>query len=135
MSEYAKKVQDAITAGNKAGLELKKRREAAGRNAASGGQYGTMPAILHNQLVERFGGNYAQDETLMKDLRRLHPEMMAADGDVPGDSPNGVHTVRGKVSYTRRGGVWYYWTGTEWVQKAPPSKMDWAKPAAPMIMK
>lgn len=134
MSEYQVRIEKAIQTGNKYGAELKKRREAAGRRASDGGLVGSMPKVLDAQLVSRFGGDYQKNDELMKDLRKHHPEMMALDGDVPGDSPNGVHTYRGKVSYTRRGGKWYHWTGTAWEEKAPPSKMDWSKPGAPMIM-
>ena len=73
MSEYAAQVKQAIERGSKYGLALREKRQAAGKTASDGGLVGSMPKILDEQLVQRFGSNYAQDDELMRDLRPSMP--------------------------------------------------------------
>lgn len=135
MSEYAQKIQNAIAEGSRYGLKLKAAREASGRKVSEGGQVGALPKVLDAQLVRRFGGNYSQDEELMRDLRQRHPEMMAIDGDRCSDAPDGVHTKRGRVKMKWIRGKWYEPDGRGgWNEVHPPSKMNWGDGKAPAIM-
>ena len=135
MSEYSVKIERALEAGKRMGLELKAAREASGKRASDGGMVARMPTVLHDQLVQRFGVNYDQDEGLMKDLRRKHPEMMAADGDVPGDSLDGTRNVYGRVKMRFAKGRWWRPDGHGgWEAFNPPSKMNWGKDSAPAII-
>ncbi len=132
---YGQRIKEALARGARAGLALRKRREAAGRSAKDGGQFGAMPRILHDQLVSRYGGRYDEDATLMRDLRRRYPEMMAADGDVPGDSADGTRNVYGRVSMRfMRGRWWRPAPGGGWEAFDPPSKMRWGVDDAPGIL-
>ena len=130
---YGQRIKEALRQGARAGLALKERRRAAGRKASDGGQYAAMPRVLHDQLVARYGSRYDEDATLMRDLRRRYPEMMAADGDVPGDSLDGSRNSYGKVSMRRRAdGRWERpLPGGGWEVFQPPSKMKWDEGKAP----
>lgn len=130
---YGLRVKEALRQGARAGLALKERRRAAGRRASDGGHYAAMPRVLHDQLVARYGSRYDEDKTLMRDLRRRYPEMMAADGDVPGDSADGSRNAYGRVTMRRRAdGKWERPApGGGWEVFAPPSKMDWGAGQAP----
>ena len=133
---YGLRVKEALRQGARAGLALKERRRAAGRRASDGGQYAAMPRVLHDQLVARYGSRYDEDATLMRDLRRRYPEMMAADGDVPGDSADGSRNAYGRVTMRRRAdGRWERPRpdGT-WETFNPPSKMKWDEGVAPAVI-
>ncbi len=135
MSEYAAQVKQAIERGSKYGLALREKRQAAGKTASDGGLVGSMPKILDEQLVRRFGNNYAQDDELMRDLRQRHPEMMAIDGDTYADAPDGVHTKRGRVKMKWIKGKWYEPDGRgNWREIHPPSKMNWGDKTPPMVI-
>lgn len=132
---YGLRVKEALARGARAGLALRARREAAGRRASDGGQFGAMPRILHDQLVGRYGPEWARDEGLMRDLRRRYPEMMAADGDVPGGSVDGSRNVYGRVSMRFRRGRWERPDGRGgWEVFVPPSKMRWGEDPAPGVI-
>ena len=135
MSEYAVKIEKALEEGKRMGLALREQRAAAGKKASDGGMVARMPRVLHDQLVQRYGVSYDQDETLMRDLRRKHPEMMAADGDVPGDSLDGTRNVYGKVKMRFWRGQWWRPDGHGgWEAFKPPSKMRWGEDSAPAII-
>lgn len=132
---YGARVREALARGARAGLALRARREAAGRRASDGGQFGAMPRILHDQLVGRYGPEWNRDEGLMRDLRRRYPEMMAADGDVPGESADGTRNAHGRVSMRFRRGRWERPDGRGgWEAFEPPSRMDWGGGEAPGIL-
>lgn len=132
---YGLRVKEALARGARAGAALRARRLAAGRRASDGGQFGAMPRILHDQLVGRYGPEWARDEGLMRDLRRRYPEMMAADGDVPGGSVDGSRNVYGRVSMRFRRGRWERPDGRGgWEVFVPPSRMDWSGGEAPTVI-
>ena len=130
---YGQRVKEALRQGAQAGLRLRERRKALGKKASDGGQYAAMPRVLHDQLVARYGSRYDEDATLMRDLRRRYPEMMAADGDVPGDSLDGRRNAYGKVTMRRRAdGRWERpLPDGSWETFNPPSKMKWDVGKAP----
>lgn len=135
MSEYGKQIEKAIEQGSAYGAKVKEARAASGRKVSDGGMVGTMPKILDAQLVQRYGGNYTQDEELMRDLRQRHPEMMALDGDTHPDAIDGVHTKRGRVKMKWVKGKWYAPDGKGgWEEIHPPSKMDYTSKEAPGIL-
>lgn len=90
----------------------------------------SFPRELHMQLVHRYGTNYAQDSTLMNDLKRQNPEMFAMNGDTP---PPRWGT---KAKYRRVGGVWYtrQEDGSYVAGEPPPSKMNWGTDAPPALI-
>lgn len=132
---YGQQVTEAIAEGNAAGEALRKRREAVGAKGNKG-VYGQMPKILHEQLIDRYGTECFADDGFMRDLKRLHPEMMNATGeDVSGDNIIGTANRFGRVSYKRLpGGKWVHWNGKSWEAKEPPSKMKWGQDDAPAIL-
>lgn len=134
-SEYGAKIQAAIDAGSRRGLELRAKREAAGKKVSEGGMTGSLPKILDAQLTQKYGGDYHEDTELMRDLRERHPEMMAIDGDRMGDAADGLHTKRGRVTMKWVKGQWYRHENGQWVPFQPPSKMNWADRTPPMMIK
>lgn len=132
---YGQRIVEAIVEGNAAGAALRAKREALGAKGHKG-VYGQMPKILHEQLIDRYGTECFADDGFVRDLKRLHPEMMNATGeDVSGENVIGTATRFGRVSYKRLpGGKWVHWTGSGWEEKAPKSKMKWGQDDAPAIL-
>ena len=133
--EYGRRLDAAAAYGAAVAAAAKKSQDAT-ESRGSMRLTGQMPRIIRDNLVANYGLECFRDEEFNRDLRRHHPEMMCVDGRGVDGEHNiiGTATRFGKSSYKQVRGVWYKWTGTEWVLGEPKSKMDWSRPAAPAVL-